>query len=81
VAALLYYMRDQPLKILAWPSPDVPTFDMTRPLTKEARQPIVFLTECESAKRLAVHYANVEKTEKFIRLEGRLQADITRSFV
>jgi hypothetical protein len=61
VAALLYYMRDQPLQILAWPSPDVPTFDMTRPLTKEARQPIVFLTECESARRLAVHYANVEK--------------------
>jgi 4-amino-4-deoxy-L-arabinose transferase-like glycosyltransferase len=61
VAALLYYMREQPLQILASPSPDVPTFDMTRPLTKEARQPIVFLTECASAKRLAVHYANVEK--------------------
>jgi hypothetical protein len=76
VAALLYYMRDQPLQILAWPSPDVPTFDMTRPLTKEARQPIVFLTECESARRLAWR-----KSEKFIRLEGRLQADITRSFV
>ena len=36
VAALLYYMREQPLQILAWPSPDVPTFDMTRPLTNEA---------------------------------------------
>jgi Dolichyl-phosphate-mannose-protein mannosyltransferase len=52
VAALLYYMRDQRLQILAWPSPDVPTFDMTRPLKKEARHPIVFLTECASARRL-----------------------------
>jgi len=61
VAALLYYMREQPLQILAWPSPDVPTFDMTRPLTNEARQPIVFLTECASARRLANYYANVDK--------------------
>jgi 4-amino-4-deoxy-L-arabinose transferase-like glycosyltransferase len=61
VAALLYYLRDQPTQILAWPSPDVPMFDMTRPLTKSAQQPIIFVTECPFPKRLAVQYATVEK--------------------
>jgi len=46
VAALLYYLRDQPTQILAWPSSDVPTFDMTRPLTKSAQELIIFVTEC-----------------------------------
>jgi hypothetical protein len=61
VAALLYYLRDQPTQILARPAPHVPKFDTTRPLTKNARQPIVFVTECASAQRLGAYYATVEK--------------------
>jgi hypothetical protein len=40
VAALLYYLRDRPVQIVSWPSPDVRTFDMTRPLTKDAQPPL-----------------------------------------
>jgi hypothetical protein len=58
---LLYYLRGQPVQILAWPSPDVPTFDTTRALTKDARQPIIFVSECPFAKRLKAYYASVEK--------------------
>jgi hypothetical protein len=61
VAALLYYLRDRPVQIVSWPSPDVRTFDMTRPLTKDAQPPLIFVTECPSAHRLAAYYASVEK--------------------
>ena len=61
VAALLYYLRDRPVQIVSWPSPDVRTFDMTRPLTKDAQPPLIFVTECPSAHRLAAYYAGVEK--------------------
>jgi len=64
VAALLYYLRDAPQQILAWPSPDVPMFDMTRPLTESAREPIILVTECPFAKRLLDHYANVDKIDE-----------------
>jgi 4-amino-4-deoxy-L-arabinose transferase-like glycosyltransferase len=61
VAALLYYLRGAPQQILAWPSPDVPLFDMTRPLTESAQQPVMLVTECPFAKRLLAHYATVQK--------------------
>ena len=61
VAALLYYLRDQPMEVLAWPAPEVPMFDITRPLTEASRQPIVFVTECPFQKRLAAHFATAEK--------------------
>jgi Dolichyl-phosphate-mannose-protein mannosyltransferase len=61
VAALLYYLRDQPLEILAWSAPEIPMFDLTRPLTESARQPIVFVAECPFPNRLAAHYATAEK--------------------
>ncbi|HEY3223307.1 MAG TPA: hypothetical protein VGJ76_05890 [Pseudolabrys sp.] len=61
VAALLYYLRDRPVQIVSWPSPDVRTFDMTRPLTKDAQPPLMFVTECPSAHRPAAYYTNVEK--------------------
>ncbi len=64
VSALLYYLRDAPQRILAWPSPDVPMFDMTRPLTESARPPIILVTECPFSKRLSVHYASVEKIDE-----------------
>jgi len=61
VAALLYYLRNQPTQILAWPAPDIPTFDADRPLTESAPQPIIFVTECPVSKRLAIYYTTVEK--------------------
>ncbi len=61
VAALLYYLRDRPVQIVSWPSPDVRTFDTTRPLTKDAQPPLMFVTECPSAHRPAAYYTNVER--------------------
>ena len=61
VAALLYYLRDAPQQIVAWPSPDVPLFDMTRPLTDTAQRPVMLVTECPFPKRLLAHYETAEK--------------------
>jgi hypothetical protein len=61
VAALLYYLRDRPIRIVAWPTRDAPMFDMTRPLTESAEQPILFISECPFPARLAAHYATVTK--------------------
>jgi 4-amino-4-deoxy-L-arabinose transferase-like glycosyltransferase len=61
VSALLYYLRDGPAQILAWPAPDIPTFDADRPLTKSAPQPIFFVSECSLSKRLADFYTTVDK--------------------
>ena len=61
VAALIYYLREQRIPILAWPSREVPMFDMTRPLTESTQQPIIFVTECPFPKRLAAYYATAVK--------------------
>ncbi len=62
VATLLYYARHAPQPVLAWPlPPPASQFDMTRPLTETTPQPILFVSECPSPRRLTVHYAEVEK--------------------
>ncbi len=59
VASLLYYWRDQPEQILAWPTADLPTFELTRGLTA-ASAPVLFVSECPLADRLEKFYAMVE---------------------
>ncbi len=60
VASLLYYWRDQPELILAWPTvDDLPGFDLTRGLTAAAPQPVLFVTQCQDADRLEQFYAKV----------------------
>ncbi len=61
IAALLYYRRNSQQQILAWPSSAVAHFDMTRPLTQAAKQPILLVTECPFPKRLSAQYASVEQ--------------------
>jgi 4-amino-4-deoxy-L-arabinose transferase-like glycosyltransferase len=61
IAALLYYLRDAPQPVVAWPSPAAPHLDMSRPLTEAAQQPVLLVTECPFPRRLAAHYAEVEK--------------------
>lgn len=60
VAALLYYRRNEPQQVLAWPSPDVRQFDMTRGLGASASEPIILVTQCPFPKRLAKYYSGVE---------------------
>jgi 4-amino-4-deoxy-L-arabinose transferase-like glycosyltransferase len=60
VAGLLYYQRNTLLPILAWPSANSPSFELTRPLTVAAKPPVLFVTGCPFAKRLYLFYDSVE---------------------
>jgi 4-amino-4-deoxy-L-arabinose transferase-like glycosyltransferase len=59
VASLLYYWRDQPEQILAWPTADLPTFEVTRGLTADTPTPVMFVSQCPLAGRLEKFYAKV----------------------
>jgi 4-amino-4-deoxy-L-arabinose transferase-like glycosyltransferase len=62
VASLLYYQRHSGRAVLSWPTSTVPNhhFDLTRRLTAAASEPVLFVTHCPSATRLARHYRGVE---------------------
>jgi len=67
VASLLYYWRDQPEQILAWPTTDdLPGFDVTRGLTVAAPQPVLFVSQCQDAGRLEKFYAKVSPLGIFV---------------
>jgi 4-amino-4-deoxy-L-arabinose transferase-like glycosyltransferase len=59
VASLLYYWRDQPQQVLAWPTADLPNFELTHGLTAAAPQPVLFVTQCPMASRPEKYYAKV----------------------
>jgi 4-amino-4-deoxy-L-arabinose transferase-like glycosyltransferase len=59
VASLLYYWRDQPEQILAWPTDDLPNFELTRGLTAAAPPPVLFVSDCSEPGRLERYYAKV----------------------
>jgi len=59
VASLLYYWRDQPEQILAWPTTNLPNFDLTRGLTAAAPPPVLFVSQCPATDRLEKYYAKV----------------------
>jgi 4-amino-4-deoxy-L-arabinose transferase-like glycosyltransferase len=67
VASLLYYWRDQPEQVLAWPRGAIPEhqFELTRALTEAAPQPILLVTRCPTTARLAAQFANVEALGAF----------------
>ncbi|MEA3057359.1 MAG: hypothetical protein QOF34_174, partial [Sphingomonadales bacterium] len=66
-ASLIYYWRDQPEQVLAWPAGPAPThqFELTRALTDAAPSPILFVSRCGSMGRLAEQFANVEPLGPF----------------
>jgi 4-amino-4-deoxy-L-arabinose transferase-like glycosyltransferase len=67
VASLLYYWRDQPEQILAWPTvDDLPGFDLTRGLTAASPQPVLFVSQCQDADRLEQFYAKVTPLGIFV---------------
>ncbi len=65
VAALLYYRRHSPQTILAWPSSETPKFEMSRALTAQAREPVLFVTYCRDPQRLAPYFRKVEPLGEF----------------
>jgi 4-amino-4-deoxy-L-arabinose transferase-like glycosyltransferase len=62
VASLLYYLRNSGRTVLSWPASAAPShhFDLTRRLTAAAPEPVLFISYCGSASRLARHYRKVE---------------------
>jgi 4-amino-4-deoxy-L-arabinose transferase-like glycosyltransferase len=67
VASLLYYWRDQPEQILAWPTvEDLPGFDLTRGLTAASPQPVLFVSQCQDADRLEQFYGKVTPLGIFV---------------
>jgi 4-amino-4-deoxy-L-arabinose transferase-like glycosyltransferase len=71
VAALLYYWRDKPEQILSWRTTELPHFDLTRGLTADAAEPILFVTACPDSARLRPFYANIEPLGPTIVPAGR----------
>ena len=60
-AALIYYLRDAPVRALSWPGSKIPDhqFDLTRPLDSSAQEPVVFVSQCGVVSRLKRFYADV----------------------
>lgn len=65
VAALRYYLRRRPLPILSWGTTDSPQFDIAHPLTKDAPQPLLFVTSCPDTDRVQPFYAGVDNLGGF----------------
>ena len=63
IAGLIYYLRNEPVKALAWPSGPVPQhhFELTRALDDNAAQPILFITQCPQPARLERYFAEVTR--------------------
>jgi 4-amino-4-deoxy-L-arabinose transferase-like glycosyltransferase len=66
-ASLIYYLRDQPEQVLAWPRGPVPEhqFELTRAFTEAAPQPVLFVSRCSLATRLSAQFASVEPLGQF----------------
>jgi 4-amino-4-deoxy-L-arabinose transferase-like glycosyltransferase len=79
VASLLYYWRDQPEPVLAWPSGPTPThqFDLTRALSDATPLPILFVSRCPFERRLSTHFANVQPLGSF---EARMGPTTARTY-
>jgi 4-amino-4-deoxy-L-arabinose transferase-like glycosyltransferase len=61
-ASLLYYWRDKPEQVLAWPTGPVANhhFDITRALTNDTPLPILFVSRCGDGTRLASQFGHVD---------------------
>jgi hypothetical protein len=67
VASLLYYWRDQPEAVMAWPIGATAThqFELTRALSDPAPLPLLFVSRCSATTRLAAQFAQVEALGAF----------------
>jgi hypothetical protein len=79
VASLIYYQRHSGRAVLSWPRSAVADhhFDLTRPLTKAAADPILLVSYCSSAERLARFYREVEPLGRF---EARTGPNSARAY-
>jgi hypothetical protein len=62
MASLIYYLRNDSWPILSWPTSTVTAnqFDLDRPLTSTAPEPVLFVSDFCLPQYLAVYYSTVE---------------------
>jgi 4-amino-4-deoxy-L-arabinose transferase-like glycosyltransferase len=67
IASLVYYLRNEKRIVLAWPESGTISdhFQLTRPLTATAGEPILLITRCAEPVGLADFYATVEPLGPF----------------
>ena len=71
-AALIYYLRNEPLRALAWPAGVTPQhhFELTRALDNSATGPVLLITGCPIPARLQRYYAEVTRLEPIVSITG-----------
>jgi 4-amino-4-deoxy-L-arabinose transferase-like glycosyltransferase len=79
-AALEYYWRDQPEKVLWWRRIEVPEFAMDQALTQSSTEPILFVTGCASLDKVHQTYSQVDLVGAFAAPVSKLPRDGERSF-
>ncbi len=61
IAALTYYLRNEPRPVVSWPAHDFAQnqFDLTQALSNAAAEPVLLITDCPYVSRLARFYGSV----------------------
>jgi 4-amino-4-deoxy-L-arabinose transferase-like glycosyltransferase len=76
VASILYYWRDQPETVFAWPSGTAPVhqFELTRALPAAPPLPLLFVSRCGAPTRLSDQFASAEMLRSFTVATGPTSA-------
>jgi hypothetical protein len=82
VASLLYYWRDQPEAVMAWPigATAAHQFELTRALSDTTPRPLLFVSRCSATTRLAAQFAQVEALGAFDARTGPTSARTSYAF-
>jgi 4-amino-4-deoxy-L-arabinose transferase-like glycosyltransferase len=82
VASLLYYWRDQPEQVVAWPVEATARhqFELTRALSNATPLPILFVSRCSAATRLSDQFTTVEALGAFATPTGPTSARTYHAF-
>ena len=60
IAALAYYWRDRPERVVEWPLRETAEFDLSGGLDAAAAEPILLITGCPFPERLRSFYTTVD---------------------
>ena len=76
VAALIYYLRSEPLAALNWPVGAIPQhhFELTRALDANAAEPVLMITYCPDPVRLQRYFAEVTPLAPIVAKAGATAA-------
>ena len=72
MAALLYYLRHEPVTVLNWPAGPAPQhhFELTRAMTENAAEPVLMVTPCPHPERLRRYYADITPGDPIVANSG-----------